>query len=1047
MRILSQLPRTLAWALVGSLAASVGCGGAGNPGSSGAAPQNPQGVRTDSVPGPNVTTFRNDISRSGAYLAETQLTPANVNTHTFGKLYERAVQGDVYAQPLYVRNVPTAAGNKNLVYVATSTNDVYAFDADNTSTDPWAGRVWHHNLNPWRPLVINNEICAETVGSVGITSTPVIDVASQTMYVVTRRSGGRIVASGGDLYQLHNSGLIWKFTPPPPGVSACSGTPQNCPYWQLLDTNPNTVQITASFSSPGLFQLHRTGAVWNWTGSTWQQIGNDPHTVRIEAAGVSGGMRLAQLREDGSIHSWTQSGNNWTLDDTNPATTQIAVGTTIGGTIMYQLHNDGSIWQQTGAGVPGWTMLDDNPATVQIVAAGGDVYQLHNTGKIWKYLGQPCNGRSCPSWEMIDDNPATVQIAAAPKGVGVSGSTLYQMHNTGLIWRWKGDACTGNSCPSWELLDNNGRTAQIVVDNTSDILYQVHYDGTIWKSTGDKCGSWCAGWTQLDNNWALNDGANYLHAINIADGSERMPPVHITATDPNNGNIHFDSRCQRNRPALLLLNGVVYVAFGTFSCDGGAPDGSGPYHGWVMGYRTSDLAQVATFDTSPDGAGAGIWQSGGGLVGAPDGSIFFETGNDFDSGVARLGDSFVKLKAQAASPGLIQAGVFTPNDFATLRHGDTDLGSGGPMLLPGGRIVGGGKQGRYYVLDQTTFKPTQNITPDANGFDGFQAFINTWHPEYTIQHYADGELFGPNIHTGPVYFSGTNFIYEMPEKDFLKGFQYNPTTGVLGTTPAVTASGSWSRARDGMPGGFSSVSANGNTNGIVWTSLPQSDGQWHKVPGALAAFDATSLTQIWVDDSQQSFAKFNPPMIADGKVYRATFASDVHHGVYGKIIVYGLHPFTPSPVQPQIPDGQTARNPIDEAYWQRGGQLGMLGLPVSEEQDAAGGGRFRDFRSTQKSGRLSKAKAGAVFDAAVYWSPATGAHVVSGDILALWRKLGAEKSVLGYPTSEETNAEDATGRVSHFQHGDIVWHQETGAVVQLTQRHGRLPASRMRAPR
>ena len=66
----------------------------------------------------SVLTHRNNMSRSGAYLAETTLTPCNVNASTFGKLYERAVKGDIFAQPLYARGVATPSGTKNLVYTA-----------------------------------------------------------------------------------------------------------------------------------------------------------------------------------------------------------------------------------------------------------------------------------------------------------------------------------------------------------------------------------------------------------------------------------------------------------------------------------------------------------------------------------------------------------------------------------------------------------------------------------------------------------------------------------------------------------------------------------------------------------------------------------------------------------------------------------------------------------------------------------------------------------------------------------------------------------------
>jgi hypothetical protein len=1033
-----------------------------------------------------VVTQHNNNRRTGAHLAERELTPAAVaSPGRFGRLYEREVQGDVYAQPLYVPRVNTRSGRKNLFFIATSTNDVYAFDADDTNPDPYAGRVWHRCLNPWRPLVINREICAETVGSVGITSTPVIDVASQTMYVVTRRSGGRIVASGGQLYQLHNDGKIWRYTGPP-----ISG-------WQLLDNNPATIQIAASWSDPGLFQLHRDGKIWRYTGTPltgWQMIDNNPVSAGIAAAGVSGGAWLYQIHETGSIWGASSSSppGTWTELDNNPLTTQIVAATTIGGTILYQLHRDGTIWKYTGPPISGWQLLDNNPATVQIAATGPDLYQLHRDGTIWRYTGPPISG-----WQLVDNNPATTHIAAAPTA-GWGGSTLYQLHTDGTIWKYTGPPISG-----WQLLDNNPATAQIVVDNTADTLYQIHIDGTIWRYTGPPL----TGWQMLDNNWALNDGANYLHAVNITDGTERRPPVRIQGTDPRNPAVRFDSRCQRNRPGLLLLNGVVYLAFGTFSCDAGSPDG-GPYHGWVLGYRASDLSQVAVYCTSPDGGAAGIWQSGAGLVAGDDGSIYFETGNDDPGRHARLGDSFIKLRPISSPPGLMEAGHFTPSNAAILRDGgplspaaaawsgnprgpgDTDLGSGGPVFLPGGRLVGGGKQGRYYVINAATMALSQDATPGPDGLEGFQAFENTWHPTFTHRDYEMGELFGPNIHGNPIYWTGTNYVYQMPEKDYLKAFRYHPATGVFQETPAVTASGSWARPRDGMPGGFSSISANGDSNGIIWTSLPQRDGQWTKVPGVLAAFDATTLVQRWSDDSAISFAKFCPPTIANGKVIRATFASDVHHGVPGKVVVYGLRtrptpiptPMVepaPGPIPPSGPDpspggratasaatrqatlsATALRHPaIDRAYWAHNGPHGTLGTPVGEEQSIgdAAGGRFRDYESVVRGSPLAQASArvaaspdlatchaptaGEPFKlrSAIYWSAETGAHVVEGEILTLWRQLGAEKSAMGYPISDETNTPDALGRVSHFRHGDIVWHPETGAVVQKTSAQGGIP--------
>jgi hypothetical protein len=225
----------------------------------------------------------------------------------------------------------------------------------------------------------------------------------------------------------------------------------------------------------------------------------------------------------------------------------------------------------------------------------------------------------------------------------------------------------------------------------------------------------------------INEGIIRIYAINIKDGTNNVAPVDIKATDPTTPSTKFNPLCQRNRPGLLLSKGIVYAAFATFSCDQ-CPQGA--YHGWVLGYRASDLKQTGVFCTSPTGIQVGIWQTGNGLAADAEGSIYFQTGN----GQSDLENSFVKL-AVSGTGALSNAGSFTPNNASTalspgtrsLDDGDTDLGSGGPMLLPQGRLIGGGKQGRYYVMDQKTMKLSQDSAPDAFGFDGFQAFQNTYH--------------------------------------------------------------------------------------------------------------------------------------------------------------------------------------------------------------------------------------------------------------------------------------------------------------------------------
>jgi hypothetical protein len=137
----------------------------------------------------NVTTWHNDLTRQGLNSNETTLTPANVNSTTFGKLFSYPITGQVYAEPLYVSNLNMgASGTHNVAFVVTQNNDVYAFDAVNNGAG--GGQLWTRHLGP--AAAVPNAYFGNIGGpmsygditpQVGITSTPVIDLSTNTMYI------------------------------------------------------------------------------------------------------------------------------------------------------------------------------------------------------------------------------------------------------------------------------------------------------------------------------------------------------------------------------------------------------------------------------------------------------------------------------------------------------------------------------------------------------------------------------------------------------------------------------------------------------------------------------------------------------------------------------------------------------------------------------------------------------------------------------------------------------------------------------------------------
>jgi hypothetical protein len=174
----------------------------------------------------------------------------------------------------------------------------------------------------------------------------------------------------------------------------------------------------------------------------------------------------------------------------------------------------------------------------------------------------------------------------------------------------------------------------------------------------------------------------HLHSLAITTGVEKFGgPKLISASvsgkgaGAKNGQIAFDPLKENPRAALTLSNNTVYLAWAS-SCD------VDPYHGWVMAYDAQTLQQKAMLNVNPDGAEAGIWLSDTGPAVDSDGNLYVPTGNgtfDAASGGRDYGDSVLKLDGSS----LAIRDYFTPHEQERISEADSDVGSSGPLILPG----------------------------------------------------------------------------------------------------------------------------------------------------------------------------------------------------------------------------------------------------------------------------------------------------------------------------------------------------------------------------
>jgi hypothetical protein len=368
-----------------------------------------------------------------------------------------------------------------------------------------------------------------------------------------------------------------------------------------------------------------------------------------------------------------------------------------------------------------------------------------------------------------------------------------------------------------------------------------------------------------------------LHALDVVTHAEKFGgPKLISATIQGRT---FSAHQQHNRPGLLLENGHIVIAWASH-CD------SQPYQGWVMSYNASTLAQEAVFNTelnTTTGFDGGIWMSGDGVAADANGNLYLPTGNGDYDGTSNFGDTILKLSGPT-NGALSVADWFTPFNQSTLNGGDTDLGSGGILLLPDlpagsahqQLLIQMGKEGKLYLIDRNNMgkfcSTCASIGIDTNIVQEIPG--------------ATGKLLGsPTFWNNTVFWGGTGHP--------LRAWSFNANnSGVLSTSPTSQTPQSFL-----YPGPTPVVSANGTSNGILWALDNSSASQ------ILYAYNASNLGEMLYNSNQAANGrdvpggrvKFSAPVIANGKVYVGSQATVSAFGLLSSTPIAVAPTFSPAP--------------------------------------------------------------------------------------------------------------------------------------------------------
>jgi outer membrane protein assembly factor BamB len=414
-----------------------------------------------------------------------------------------------------------------------------------------------------------------------------------------------------------------------------------------------------------------------------------------------------------------------------------------------------------------------------------------------------------------------------------------------------------------------------------------------------------------------DDSAYKAHAIDLNNGQERPGfPVTIAGNADNDPTVGFDAFQHLQRPGLLLMNGVVYAAFGGH-CD------FSPYQGWVVGVNASTGAittrwtDEALLPPPPDPLplgypGGGIWQSGGRLVNH-NGDILLVSGNGVVPSTPTagsvppntLGEAAIRLKVLPSGQ-LQPTDFFSPCNAQDLSNRDLDIGSGAPLALPDSfgtnphLLLVPGKSPTLYLLNRDNLGGFQQGSagscPDGTGNAGDDIVSSFDAPETLLGVWAT-----------PAVWPGDGGLIYLPYQQFLsfaKFTAYRVTS--VGGTPTLQIAGQSNDDPYGFGTSSAIITSDGTTSGsaLVWiVRLPDATG----VGAELRAYDAKPDGGVLTLRGRYPIGqgnKFTTPTVHNGRVYVGARDGNVH--------AFGVMPQGTAAQLPPPPRRSTANQAPDK---------------------------------------------------------------------------------------------------------------------------------------